>query len=304
MNINRNLLFAALITLFLILVLPHTVHAQTGCIEDTHNHCGPGGHQVDLTAGQYLSVRLLTTSGDPHPSEDTTQWFLVIPGEDSVYHDYSDDVWIEITSTLTGVYIDHYGIIDCSTAAIQTATICDTRPTIGAGSEIEIEWYDAGCKSAQVAGCSASANPAMYINGLNSGTCLSVPVAFDARPYMSNTITLIEDAPFDLYSLDVQCTDVVTTYSTVTRTAVIPTPDTYTTTASGADVLGGGGFLGISFGGDLSNPGAPINVWLGYATDFIEVVNTGNILYIIGAVGGAAAVLGWAIHTVRRPESF
>jgi hypothetical protein len=121
---------------------------------------------------------------------------------------------------------------------------------------------------------------------------------------MSNTITLVSDAAFDLYSLDVQCTDVVTTYTTTAGSGILTTPDTYTPTASGSAVLGGGGFLGITFGGSLSNPEAPINVWLGYATEFIDVVNTGNILYIIGAVGGAGAVLGWAIHTVRKPESF
>jgi hypothetical protein len=303
MNIKYNLLIADLIALLLILI-PCTVHAQTGCIEDTDNRCAAGGHQVDLAAGQYLSVRLLTSSGDPHPSESSVEWFLLIPGEDNVYHAYSDHVWVEITSTLTGVYIEHYGTIDCSTAAIQTATICDTRPTIGSGSDVEVEWYDAGCNSAQVASCSASANPEMYVNGINAGTCYSTPIAFEARPYMSNTITLVSDTSFDLYSLDVQCTDVITTYTTVTRTAVIPTPETYTTTASGAEVLSGGGFLGINFGGNLSNPSAPINIWLGYATDFVNIVNTGNILYIIGAVGGAGAVLGWAIHTVRKPEGY
>jgi len=123
---------------------------------------------------------------------------------------------------------------------------------------------------------------------------------------MTNTITLIDDAEFAA-SIIVMCHSVgeMTAPEPVTGTLLgLSAPEPFTATSGQIEVLGGSGFLGIDMGGDLSNPDAPINQWLDIATDFIGVVNAGNLLYIIGAIGGAGAVLAWAISTVRHPETF
>jgi len=59
-----------------------------------------------------------------------------------------------------------------------------------------------------------------------------------------------------------------------------------------------------SFGGSLNDPDSPINMWIGYAEDIIDLINRGNLLYIIGAIMGAGVVLAWAIQQVRNPKSW
>jgi len=167
-------------------------------------------------------------------------------------------------------------------------------------------WRDEGCETAEIS-CSSADNPRIYANGLHIGRCISMPVTFNSRPQMTNTITLIDDAEFAA-SIIVMCQSSVEGMSPpepVTGTLLgLSAPEPFTATSGQIEVLGGSGFLGIDMGGDLSNPDAPINQWLDIATDFIGVVNAGNLLYIIGAIGGAGAVLAWAISTVSHPETF
>jgi hypothetical protein len=124
---------------------------------------------------------------------------------------------------------------------------------------------------------------------------------------MTNTIMLLDDAEFTA-TVTVTCQSTMGAMSPaepLTGTVLgLSEPETFTATSGQVEVLSGGGFLGIELGGSLSNPDAPINQWLDIALDFIDIVNSGNLLYIIGAIGGAGAVLAWAISTVRHPETF
>jgi hypothetical protein len=167
--------------------------------------------------------------------------------------------------------------------------------------EAEELWYYDGCQEAEIA-CTASYSSTLYVNGLSVGACTAAPstIAVSTRPYLTNTLTLISDSSFT-YELTATCTATMTAPTPITGTAILPTPEVPSDTMGMSSVLGGGGFLGISFGGSLSDPGAPINIWLGHAEDFVDIINTGNILYIIGAVAGAGAVLSWAINKVKNP---
>jgi hypothetical protein len=179
-------------------------------------------------------------------------------------------------------------------------------PTPVTGSQVEIDWHDAGCESAEIS-CASGDNPHVYANGLQIGRCISSPLTFNSRPQMTNTITLLADSEFTA-NVNVACQSTMGAMSPaepMTGTVLgLSEPETFTATSGQVEVLGGGGFLGIDMGGDLGNPDAPINQWLDIATDFLDVVNSGNLLYIIGAIGGAGAVLAWAISTVRHPETF
>jgi hypothetical protein len=176
-------------------------------------------------------------------------------------------------------------------------------PTPVIGPEVEIDWYDAGCETANIT-CYSDANPYVYANGLNVGRCISSPLTFNSRPQMTNTITLLDDSVFTV-TLDVACeSNVAASWSRpLTPTLELPTPPPMETDTVGIQSVldGDGAFLGLDFGGNLSDPNAPVNKWLGYGTDFINLVNSGNLLYIIGAIGTAGAVLAWAIHQVRHP---
>jgi hypothetical protein len=168
--------------------------------------------------------------------------------------------------------------------------------------DAEEPWYYDGCQEALIV-CSASSTAYLYVNGLQVGTCISTPVTVATRPYLTNTLTLIADDVFT-YELTATCTTTSTAPTVITGTAVLPTPevDVITDTMGMQNVLdGSGGFLGIDMGGSLSDPNAPINRWLGIAEDFVDIINAGNILYIIGAVAGAGAILSWAIGKVKNP---
>jgi len=291
----------SIIIAFLLLIIPRTVAAQSCEIYEA-DMCSIGYVPVTVSNGDSIFVETSKTVTYGLWSFQTTQ--TCVPDSYEFDQWYTvPDCWYD-TDVENSVSI-YTGEMDCGTPVIMTVTICDQPPQYGVGPELELGWFDYGCDAAAITTCTITDSEArVYANGINAGTCVSTPVTFDARPYMTNTLTIVSDNIFDLTVFEVQCTSEITTSDTVTRSAILTTPGTYTPTASGASVLGGSGFLGISFGGDLSNPSAPINIWLGHATDFIDIVNTGNILYIIGAVGAAAAVLGWAIHTVRNPESF
>ncbi len=181
-------------------------------------------------------------------------------------------------------------------------------PTPVAGSEIPVVWHDAGCIQAQVASCAANTvTPRLYANGLYINLCQDAEGAiFTARPYLSDTITLVDTAPFTLTNLSIVCTEYLSgAHPLPTPTLSLMVAEEITLTAEQEAVLAGsGGYLGIDFGGSLSNPNSPINRWLGHGTDFVNIVNTGNILYVIGAVAAAGAVLAWAIGIVKNPERF
>jgi len=187
-----------------------------------------------------------------------------------------------------------------------TAPEVTPTPIAGDETEYEIEYLSVGCTQAAVQSCSTSGNPYVYANGLQIGECISasMPLTFSCRPQMTNTITLLSDTYFDVYTVSVDCLAALSDPVIITPTVDLTTPEPITLTLGQESVIAGSGFLGIDFGGSLSNPNAPVNKWLGYATDFIGIVNSGNLLYIIGAIATAGAVLSWAIAQVRNPKSW
>lgn len=175
-------------------------------------------------------------------------------------------------------------------------------PTPVSGQQVEINWLDPNCETAEVS-CSSSGDPWVYANGLKLGRCSSMPATFASRQTMTDTVVLADTATFTA-SAGIECVDTWGQTSPITPTMpTLPTPPEPSTDTLGA--LGSPGGVSIpmpDFGGDLGDPGSPINRWLGYATSTINSVNTGNLLYIVGAVASAGMVLSWAIRRVRNPK--
>lgn len=62
--------------------------------------------------------------------------------------------------------------------------------------------------------------------------------------------------------------------------------------------------MGGGIGGGLPLPNfySGVDTWLGIGKDTVSLVNGGNLLYVIAAIGVAGMVLGWAIEKIKHPE--
>jgi hypothetical protein len=54
----------------------------------------------------------------------------------------------------------------------------------------------------------------------------------------------------------------------------------------------------------MPNFAATYPIWLEHARTTIALVDAGNVLWVIGGVGMAGLVLGWAIDQVKNPKSW
>lgn len=269
---------------------PVMVMADDGCV--TYEK-PVGGNQIPTISYQEYGTVSFYTS---RTGEELMIWAC---GSGWVYIG-DGETW---TATCTEENVATYVSVWAEDDLIQV-TVCP--PVVTSGTEVEHEWYDYGCSVASIDTCTAAGSDdvRLYANGLNVGTCVSVPATFSARPLYTNTITLLASDVFTLYQIDVSCSEYLTVEALGPITPTLPVPVVITVPQGSQAVLDGGGFLGIKFGGSLSDPGSPINTWLGHATSFLAIINRGNLLYIVGAVGTAGMILAWAIHTVRHPETF
>ena len=180
--------------------------------------------------------------------------------------------------------------------------------TVPPGGMVNVDWNGSGCAMAAVTSCNSD-NPEapvlIYCNGVNVGTCGGGPYAdFYSRGTVTDTITLVNTSDIsstDVTLLSVSCSsyaaqDINPTPTPIRLMTPPPTPQIAYAQDTGLPVP--------SFGGSLNDPDSPINMWIGYAEDIIDLINRGNLLYIIGAITGAGAVLAWAIQQVRSPKSW
>ncbi len=301
---------AIVLVVVLMLVLPVAVYA---CESLEHDACEGGSLGVSATSGQWVTVWLVDAYGNVHPYADDNTWVLTegsglgICGNDPVYVDYGDSYQVPCDISDQEVALTWYGSgWPCDGPeggpAIRIVSICDSTP-LDYGNEVRYEWFDSGCVEAESSCVTSNSSVFLYANGLRIGACGDDPAQFAARPVMSNTLVMLADEDFALYGLDVQCTKYLTASEATTVTVELVEPHAITPTSTGAMVLSGnGGFMGLRMGGDLNDPGSPINVWLGYAMDVVNLVNQGNLLYIVGGIMSAALVLKWAIDQVRNPS--
>jgi hypothetical protein len=186
--------------------------------------------------------------------------------------------------------------------------------TLPPNSPVNIERNVANCAIAQVSSCTVddpSLTVLVYGNGVRIGVCSSGSSSseFYSRSPSSDTITLINTSyttSTDLSSISVSCVSAQASgdlpYPTPTPIPLMtppPTPD-IEVQMSGASV--GQILPAQSFGGSLNDPNSPINQWLAYAEDTVDMVNRGNLLYIMAAILSAGMILGWAINTLKNPK--
>jgi hypothetical protein len=186
--------------------------------------------------------------------------------------------------------------------------------TLPPNSPVTIERSLENCSMAQVTSCSVddpSLTVLVYGNGVRIGVCASGSSSseFYSRSPSSDTITLINTSyttSTDVSSINVSCVSAQASgelpYPTPTPIPLPtppPTPDieVHIQGASVADILPPN-----SFGGSLNDQASAINTWLGYAEDTVDLVNQGNLLYIVGAILSAGMILGWAINTLKNPK--
>lgn len=186
--------------------------------------------------------------------------------------------------------------------------------TLPPNSPVNVEWNGGNCTMAQITSCSV-ADPSLqvlvYGNGVRIGVCAngSSSSEFYSHGPSTDTITLVNTSytsSTDVAALSVVCVTAGASgelpYPTPTPIPLPtppPTPDieVHIQGASIGDILPPN-----SFGGDLNDQASAINTWLGYAEDTVDLVNQGNLLYIVGAILSAGMILGWAINTLKNPK--
>ncbi|MCD4737782.1 MAG: hypothetical protein K8R89_00790 [Anaerolineae bacterium] len=151
--------------------------------------------------------------------------------------------------------------------------------------------------------CSSTAEVHVYGNGLFLGECGSVLTSFYTRGALSSTLTLLNTAAITTTAqLNITCDSVFGGQSDPLPTPtiwLIPTPTTNPYQGQGDPPL-----LGIDFGGDPADPNSPSGQWLGHGKSFIDMVNSGGLLYTFGGILSASMVLSWAIGQVKNPRDW
>lgn len=184
--------------------------------------------------------------------------------------------------------------------------------TLPPNETVGTSWYGNGCEVARVTSCNVSSDVEVliYANGIRVGVCGSGSYSqFYSRGLYTDSITLVNTSytsSTQLSGLSIECETGFSGQSqqidpTATPILVTPQPIPDFSGQSSGD---SNPIPMPSFGGDLSDPNSPVNLWLGYAQDTIDMVNHGNLLYIIGAIAGAGAVMVWAIQQVKNPRSW
>lgn len=134
----------------------------------------------------------------------------------------------------------------------------------------------------------------LYVNGLYQGPCEGDEYPFYPRGIHSDTVSLVNTTAISAsFEVSTRCdyfTSLGTTFEVPVPTVMHPVT---------ASMSSPGSFLGIDFryqGGQLP--------WLERAKQFITIINSGNLLFIISGIFMAGMVLSWAIQQVKHPKSW
>jgi hypothetical protein len=165
--------------------------------------------------------------------------------------------------------------------------------------------FHVDCEEIETVTCSATGPAWSWGNGQRLGTCGEEEGGFYTRYPLSNTLTLLnrEDVT-NTVEIALYCRVYLggASWEPIPPTPTLaPFPQLPTATGTITDPLSGAGigdpFLGITFAQDYDQ-------WLGYGQETINLINGGNVLFIVGAVGMAGLVLAWGIDQVKNPRSW
>lgn len=185
------------------------------------------------------------------------------------------------------VYEDHTSLWVSSIELVDF----EPYPTLE-GEEIEVLTAPLGglCTRGR-ADCWADMPLEMYVNGLHAGTCTGAPL-FTPRGLYSDTVTLFNGTGAPVaYNLSTTCEQ----FAAQTILPPTPTPVLLHPVTNTAFLPSNRWGLDFTFKqGRLP--------WLDFATETVQLVNTGNLLYIVSGILVATMVLGWAIDKVKNPK--
>lgn len=150
--------------------------------------------------------------------------------------------------------------------------------------------------------CVGSIDLEVYINGIFMGSC-GQTYEFYPRGIYTDTLTVYNAG--SMYRAQ-PLTDTVTCNSGAESFGVtLPTPTPWimhppsqTFEIPGESQIMGGGGEGLP----LPNFYASVETWLGIGKDTVNLVNSGNLLYVLAAISVAGMVLSWAINQIKNPR--
>lgn len=177
-----------------------------------------------------------------------------------------------------------------------------TPPPVQVIAEPGESWHDlaiaADCQTASVSCTGGEAS--IYVNGAFLGECGSTLADFYTRGPFSSTLTLYNPGETLTLTLEIDCG----TFYQQGATLPTPTPWVMHPPTQTYEIPGESGIMGGGIGGGLPLPNfyAGVDTWLGIGKDTVSLVNGGNLLYVIAAIGVAGMVLGWAIEKIKHPE--
>lgn len=152
--------------------------------------------------------------------------------------------------------------------------------------------------------CTGSIDLEIYINGIFKGAC-GQTYEFQPRGIYTDTLTIYNaggmsraQPPVDITV--VTCNSGVTSFGVTspTPTPWIMHPPSQTFEVPGESQIMGGGGSGLP----LPNFYASVETWLGIGKDTVDLINSGNLLYVLAAISVAGMVLSWAINQIKNPR--
>lgn len=155
---------------------------------------------------------------------------------------------------------------------------------------------DADCQTANIT-C-AGGEASVYVNGAFLGECGSALEDFYTRGPFTSTLTLYNPGETLTLTLQVDCG----TFYQQGATLPTPTPWVMHPPSQTYQIPGENGIMGGGASLPLPNFYSGVDQWLGVGKDTVDLVNGGNLLYVIAGIGLAGMVLGWAIEQIKNPK--
>jgi len=164
----------------------------------------------------------------------------------------------------------------------------------GAETAVELAALGLLCTGGELA-CSSAGTFDIYVNGAWVGNCATG--AFTPRGAYADTITLINTgASTASITLSSACA------SMASMDMGFPTPTPWIMHPPEVEDSGAGFQSQTPLGGILPDFGGGVDTWLGIGEDTVNLVNRGNLLYIMGGISVAGMVLAWAISEIKNPR--
>jgi len=162
----------------------------------------------------------------------------------------------------------------------------------GAETAVELAALGLLCTGGELA-CSSVGDFDVYVNGAWVGNCATG--AFTPRGAYSDTVTVFNTG---VSTATVTLSSVCGSIASIEGDFPTPTP----WIMHPPDVEQQGAGFQSPLGAALPDFGGGVDTWLGIGEDIVNLVNRGNLLYIMGGISVAGMVLAWAISEIKNPR--